>query len=496
MKREILVILLTLVVLHTTGSSATDDLTGQKTSDSDVAASTRLQPTDFTYRGAFRLPDDFNWGAQGLSYYPLGDAGKGSLLVTGNDQVPVEFSEVSIPSPIISANWLSLPIATRLRPFVEFDGDLIENQFDPWDTIWAGGIEYVPRRGTQTSDKIYGSLDHWYWVSDPSFPVVWFSEMDGSNPRGLFHVGPWVQPYHGNKQGDYLFAVPQWYADRYLGGRTLVTGKCRGTEYGSMGPALFAFRPWATESPSGDLDAVSMLWYRFQPLCAAPNVTDKTKCDYPDFTMCDDWRGASFVEAGSKQTILMLGSKGLGANDYGEPASPDVCNPYRGYHCDPMERQVIFYDVDELGQVARGARNAWSVVPYTIWRPTEFYLHDAQGHTCGDVGGMAFDSATQRVFMIERGLGSLDDNSAVVHVWTVAGGTPIPAQKSHLEFLPLLLLIAGFDPFLKSGRCRYEVRKWLPFALGRQLKPVLNHRNSSVRGDHHDNDVLVLSGEP
>ncbi|MDY0041611.1 MAG: hypothetical protein RBS57_14960 [Desulforhabdus sp.] len=460
MKRRVLVILLAFAVLHATGSSAIDVLSGQKTNDRRIgskafvlsegragsdtaqAASTRLQPADFIYQGAFRLPDDFNWGAQGLSYYPLGDAGKGSLLVTGHDQVPVEFAEVSIPSPAISANWLSLPIAIRLRPFVEFDGDLIESYFDPWDTIWAGDIEYVPRRGAQTSDKIYGSLDHWYWVSDPSFPVVWFSEMDGSSPRGLFHVGPWEQPYHGNKQGDYLFTVPQWYADRYLGGRTLVTGKCRGTEFGSMGPALFTFRPWATESPSGDLDAVPMLWYRFQPLCAAPNVTDKTRCDFPDFTMCDDWRGASFVEAGSKQAIILLGVKGLGDNNYG--TLPGGCRgDEQGYHCDPLERQVIFYDVDELGLVAQGVRNAWNVVPYAIWRPTQFYLRDAQGHTCGDVGGMAFDSATQRVFMIERGLGSLDDNSAVVHVWTVAGGTPIPAQKSHLEFLPLLLLITG-----------------------------------------------------
>jgi hypothetical protein len=42
-----------------------------------------LLPENFTYQGAFRLPDDFAWGALGLSYYPGGDGGAGSLFVTG-----------------------------------------------------------------------------------------------------------------------------------------------------------------------------------------------------------------------------------------------------------------------------------------------------------------------------------------------------------------------------------------------------------------------------
>jgi hypothetical protein len=32
---------------------------------------------------------------------------------------------------------------------------------------------------------------------------------------------------------------------------------------------------------------------------------------------------------------------------------------------------------------------------------------------------MAFDAASRRLFMIERGLGGGDSNAAAVHVWTV-----------------------------------------------------------------------------
>jgi hypothetical protein len=383
-------------------------------------SSLQLQPQDFTYQGAFRLPSEFDWGSRGASYYPDGNGGLGSLLITGQDQRPAEFAEVSIPSPATATNWQDLPEASMLSGMTEFDGNLIENQLDP-TTTYASGIEYVPQQGSQTGDKIYGSADWWYAVSVNTFPTVWFSEMDGSNPRGLFHVGPEVDPFYGRKMGDYLFTLPTWYADLYLDGRTLVTGKCRGVPpQGSMGPTLFAFHPWKTEDPAGDLDAVAMLWYRaLYPDCAGPNVGEKGNCDYPDYTMCDKWLGGSFVESGQKRAIILLGVKGLGSNRYGQPQSGD-CDQYQGYHCDPFERQIIFYDVEELAQVAQGNRDPWTVLPYAIWRPQEFF--NAQGQTCmeeGGVGGMTQDPGGQRIFMIERGLGG--NNAAVVHVWTVSG---------------------------------------------------------------------------
>ena len=378
----------------------------------------RLQPTDLKYKGAFRLPEYFNWGARGMSYYPHGRGGEGSLLVIGFDLRQAEFAEVAIPKPVITKNWQTLPVATLLKAMKNFDGNVVESVSQ--ETVFASGIEYMPRQGSQTSDKLYGSLDQWYGVVEETHPTIWFAEMDGSNPRGPYHVGAHTEPYHGNKVGDFLFSVPQWYADSYLGGRTLVTGKTRGAFNGSQGPTLFAFRPWDSENPSGNLDAVPMLWYRIKyPDCAGPNVGDKAFCDYPDFTFCDKWEGGGFVDNGNRRAIILLGIKGLGRNYYGEPPSPNSCEISKGYHCDPYERQVIFYDVDELGQVARGAQDPWSVVPYIIWRPQEFFLKDAQGHSCGQIGGVAVDPIGQRVFMIEKGFGGhQNENAAVVHIWT------------------------------------------------------------------------------
>lgn len=376
----------------------------------------RLRPSDFAYQGAFRLAEDFDWGARDLAFYPDGDGGEGSLFVIGFDARPVEFAQVSIPAPAIEPDWTALPMAGMLTAMASFDANLVEDALDE-STTFGSGIEIVARRGGQESDKLYGSADWWYAVSDDTFPTIWFSELDGSNPRGMWHVGPESDPFHGNRMGDFLFTVPHWYADLYLGGRILVTGKTRGAFGGSMGPTLFAFHPWDSEDPSGGLDAAAMLWYReLYPDCAGPNVGDKENCDFPDFTMCDKWLGASFIESGPRRAVVMLGVKGLGSNGYGPPGEGD-CNPYQGYHCDPFERQVIFYDVDELGEVALGDRDPWSVVPYAAWKPDELFLRDDEGLTCGETGGMAFDAAGGRVFMIEKGFGA--GNSAVVHVWTI-----------------------------------------------------------------------------
>ncbi|MBN1491213.1 MAG: hypothetical protein JXA69_14975, partial [Phycisphaerae bacterium] len=427
----------------TGGDGTADD--GAPAAGGDLAE--RLQPADFTYVGAFRLPDEFNWGARGLAYYPDGDGGAGSLLVTGFEllQDPAHpgescwdagwscsawYGQVTIPTPAAEANPDDLPQAALVGAMTNFDGGLASTVHREY--LFVSDIEYVPRRGSQTADKLYGSINLWYAegaVGEDTFPTIWLANLDGTQPRGLFHVGPEADPYHGRKMGSYLFTVPAWYATQYLGGRTLVTGRSRGTPAtgdqpitthgGSQGPTLFAFQPSDSDDPTGNLDALPLLYYRVKfPGCAGPNVGEPAQCDYPGFTMCDDWTGAAFVDNGARRSIMLLGYVGLGPNCYDEPPVEchDPCSNAHGYHCQPYERQVIFYDVHELGHSALGEQDPWVVVPYTIWRPTEFYL---SGNPCWNVGGMTFDSATRRLFMVERGLGPEETNATVVHVWSL-----------------------------------------------------------------------------
>jgi hypothetical protein len=426
--------------------------------------SNALMPEDFSYQGAFRLPDEFAWGALGLSYYPSGDGGSGSLFVTGfqglldgNGEPCYEgsrgcngyFGEVAIPDPAIAGNWEDLPVAAFVQEMSIFDGGLVQTVHEAYSFV--SDIEYVPAQGSQSGDKLYGSLNEWYpegSFGDDSFPTIWFSDLDGSNARGVFHVGPEQAPFHGIKMGSYLFSVPQSYADEYLGGRTLVTGRARGTAPpesngldgegaiagGSQGPTLIAFRAWETDDPSGNLDALPMLYYRVKyPGCAGPDIGvggEATNCDFPGFSMCDDWTGAAFIQAGDRAAIIITGLKGSTSCYYcGDPVDDSectveplpgecdiMCREERGYHCGPYNRQILFYDTDQLGRAALGEVDPWSVLPYAVWVPRELYLPNP---SCYNMGGAAYDLMGGRLFITERGLGEGDMNAAVVHVWTV-----------------------------------------------------------------------------
>ena len=425
----------------------------------------RVMPNDLEYLGAFRLPDAFYWGARGMSYYPAGNDGAGSLLVTASEALRTPegeacyegltncaayFAEVTIPAPAIETDWTALPEASYLTGPATFDGGLAQTVHPAH--AYVTGIAYVPRQGDQSGDKLYGSLNEWYpegGYGDASFPTVWFSNLDGTDARGVFHVGPVADPlYHGRKMGDFLFSVPQWYADAHLGGRFLVTGRSRGTpagehpelttDGGSQGPTLFAFRPLASDNPPAgtELDALPMLYYRVKyPGCAGPDIGTggaAVDCDYPDFSMCDSWSGGSFIGTREKNAIALLGRKGTTNCYYCDETGEDpechastppaecvrYCNEDRGYHCGPYRRQIIFYDTGELADVARGAISPWEVLPYEIWSPPDFFLSGV--NVCGDVGGMAYDETNRRLFVIERGLGGYQgDNAAVVHVYTL-----------------------------------------------------------------------------
>jgi hypothetical protein len=193
------------------------------TKTSQAAVENRHTSADFQYQGAFRLPDDFSWGARGMSYYPAGNGGAGSLLITtsealrtpdgeacheGLSNCAAYFAEVTIPAPSKSGQWTTLPMAAFIQSPTSFDDGLVQTVHPAH--AFVTGIQYVPRQGAQTSDKIYGSLNEWYPegdFGDNSFPTIWFSNMDGSNAKGVFHVGPQSNAlYHGRKMGDFLFS--------------------------------------------------------------------------------------------------------------------------------------------------------------------------------------------------------------------------------------------------------------------------------------------------
>ena len=223
----------------------------------DAQTSARpIQPADLVYQGAFRLPDGpeeigWGWSGQAMTYYPGGDPDGpndgylGSIFGVGHDWNQ-HVSEISIPKPIISPikNLNELNTAKTLQKFHNIRGNL----FGEMEQARAG-LEYLPKQGSQTTDKLHLAWgQHFQETGDIALrPSHMWCELDLSNPKP---AGTW---WIGNQSlystNDYIFEIPQDWADDNTPNMRLATGRYRDGGWSGQGPCLFAFGPWNEGNP-------------------------------------------------------------------------------------------------------------------------------------------------------------------------------------------------------------------------------------------------------
>jgi hypothetical protein len=193
-----------------------------------------------------------------------------------------------------------------------------------------------------------------------------------------------------------------WVVAQGLGSKTAVTGFSReaGAFGGSQGPTLFAF------DPDNPLDAVDLLYYREN----YPGCPGTDGCDFPGYESADSWMGADWVRFGADDAILVAGVK-AGSTCYGTGAGcGDVCRDSQGYHGYPYTAQILFYDPADLEARLSGVLQPWEVLPTAAWVPAELWEQE-----CPDVGGVAFDETSGRLYVAERVAGP--DGQGIVHVY-------------------------------------------------------------------------------
>ena len=391
-------------------------------------------PKDIIYKGAFKFPDsdgDSRWGYGGsaLTFSPGGNSGgpddgyPGSLYGSGHPYDNL-VSEISIPSPVLSdqstydAYYSELNAAATLQPFSEITGGRIDRASGPDGIVpdSFGGLAYLEQQGIQSGAKLYWNIFKYYHVMPGDIYSHGWSETDLSAPnaQGLWHVGPFNDgSYSSKRTANYMFDIPRDWADAYLDGKYLATGKADGpgSSGNSHGPAVYAFAPYQQGNPppaEAELDAAILLMY------------PPDQSYFPDWSHCDEWEGAVWLTAGSKSAVLIAGRKALGEAYYGLPR-PGDCSPYKGYHCDPYETQFLLYDPNDLALVARGIKPYYEVVPYAIFRPDDYFWP-----TCsGTVGGAAFDRDNGHLYIVQTSLGE----KPIVHVFEVAPGNIQPAPE-------------------------------------------------------------------
>ena len=91
----------------------------------------------------------------------------------------------------------------------------------------------------------------------------------------------------------------------------------------------------------------------------------------------------------------------------------------RGYHSDPYEPRVLFYDPGEVLEIVAGTREPWNIQPYTYFSP----VNDVFDPECGFLSAVAFDRAHGLIYVAEQAAGEWGDTA--IHVWRVAPAGPI-----------------------------------------------------------------------
>jgi hypothetical protein len=433
-----------------------------------------VQPGDFQYVGAFRLPGDderpatFAYGGNAMTCNPDGDPSSaadgfpGSLFVTGHDRMPYgelpngdQVAEISIPEPVISKNLTDLNQAVFLQPFQ----DAAQGLFDAYDELPRIGMQYLST--TATGAKLHLCWGHHFheeavaqipthaWI-DPNLSVP--------DPQGTWYIGN-QSLYSVN---GYMFEIPASWADTNAAGRYLATGRYRDGGWSGQGPALFAYTPWidssGTPAPSGThLEETVLLLYE-----NSRDNDDVVSRSLSGYQHADEWEGGAWITTTTgKSAVLFAGTKGTGAKYwYGwpNPAGPDLpcvdtdlvnemttcrladgsaCPPEdltgceghsdsRGWWSSRFDAQFILYDPADLVQVASGAMDTWEPQPYASVDIDEHLLLNPAGveedlldigvQRRYRIGAVAYHRSSNLIYVLEL---FADEAKPIVHVWRV-----------------------------------------------------------------------------
>ena len=401
-----------------------------------------LPPDALIYAGAFRLPDasgGLGWGysGQGMAFYPGGDPDggtddfPGSLFIVGHDY-QLQVAEISIPEPVVSKTLDDLNTAQTIQPFADITGGYITEAL----SLPVMGIEYLPAQAGLSEEKLFFSIGQHFQVFEPSHG--WASiDLSEPNPAGL-----WVfDGYTNYATSDYLFEIPRDWAETYVNGYTLGSGRFREGVWSGFGPALFACAPWVDGNPpaSGStLKAVQPLLLYGVQVPDMPEIQTEPATRMVGYAEADSWWGGAWLTSPLGDAVIFVGTKALGKNWYGfangmvwefdcaeNPVvdCPDVPEfPYqdRGFWAEDFIPAMLFYNPDDLAKVAQGIWASSDLQPYALLDLSEYWFDPEirlEVYKYNLAGAAAFDRQHGILYVVER---QADGDLSVIHVFQIA----------------------------------------------------------------------------
>ncbi len=329
-------------------------------------------PDSLEYLGAFRLPTTVSDATiSGLTFYPEGNNGEGSLFSLGNTGLTQgRFYEWDIPELIVSSskslNDLNFAETLKYKYIEELSLLPEENN----------GILYHKQQKT-----LYfgGNRDSY---GDETNPTLCRIDTSFNVWKGPWHMkdllASEISPYM-------LFEIPQEWADKYTNGMTMVSGRGYQTQNATHGvkngPSLHAISPWKENS---SLEAGSIL-QRHVTLLDYGNVTDRESIEgymqTNKFTYGGFWLNAD-------KSLIITGIRSYGVSWYEHSCLADF---RRGV--------LIFYDIRDFEKVIEGNLESYQTQPYAFLDISKYfftqYKYKIRKSGSGKVPGCTYFSGNQ-----------------------------------------------------------------------------------------------------
>lgn len=484
-------------------ASALSPALQQQTTGADYGTQLLDPQTALVYMGAFKLPEegigsDFNYMDGDPAYFPLGDPENtddfpGSIFIAG-DATHRMVAEISIPEPVISPdkNLDDLNTSTYLQNFADIASPNI--QYEEWGWKRGPALEYLPAQAGQSQGYLYSCHGEYYAWSGQRFNSYGACNTDLSNPSP---VGGWlIGPPDGMQAPHYMTIITFNFAlPTAINNHLLVAG---GSRPGNLhnGPSLVAYSPWNDGTPLPPNNT----YLNFTPLLLYED--DYGTAWLNGHGYCDYWYGGSWVNAGTKQSIVVSGAKGRGREWYGynngestfnimmnipTPEEPEDHGPRQSF----AQAMLLFYNPQEILDVASGSLQTWEPQPYAVLQLEEqfYYPNNHNPEYISEfkgAGGMAYDSDRNLLYVFEKGVTGNDNSVSIVHVWRVEtqgtsiGNHQLNMPSIHYNGIELCIFHKEF-----SGAAKVEIFS----ASG-----MLIHTYTSQNSRHHCKRLHLSAG--
>jgi len=364
----------------------------------DPSAKRVLAFEDFEYVGSFKVPDRVAGGGAGYSESGLAlrrmKDGARRLFVNFTHPAQALF-EVDIP-PLVKlegGNHAALKVAPVKKVWGAIEVKVPENISASVKTIRpAGGIWWDDGQGL-----LYWTWSHSYWTGHvASTPVLGVSKLDDDGT--MTHSGPWLLPEmtpdHHKAYWGGVTKLPQEFADKYTGGRTLALGF--GGAYSicatcSRGPALAAISE--PKAGQGTLKIIELLAYPQGAIAPRDGDYFAGQLGYwneqPQGPARGYWTPVDFVHS----AVFIDSPRGHAYLAFPRLATGRLGYDYGTVSSGGMAFWWYFYDPGDLAAAAQRIKKPWEIVPRSR---TKVRL---PGQNAGEVTGSCFDGQQRLLYL-------------------------------------------------------------------------------------------------